>query len=90
MGNNVFEWSIDNGDCGGVSTDTVTITVFSNNSPNANAGVDQNLCTPETTTMLEGNSPIFPATGTWTLVSGTGAITDPSDPTSEVTGFIYW
>ncbi|MCH2197213.1 MAG: gliding motility-associated C-terminal domain-containing protein [Flavobacteriales bacterium] len=86
VGNNVFEWSIDNGDCGGVSTDTVTITVFSNNSPDANAGQDQNLCTPETTTMLEGNSPIFPATGTWTLVSGTGNITDPADPGSEVTG----
>lgn len=86
VGENVFEWSIDNGSCGGVSTDTVVITVFSNNSPNANAGPDQNLCTPDNATFLEANNPIFPATGTWTLVSGTGSIVDPAAPNTEVTG----
>jgi gliding motility-associated-like protein len=85
VGVNIFEWSIDNGACGGETTDTVTITVYSNNSPNANAGADQNLCTPDNFTTLNGNSPIFPATGQWTLVSGSGTIVDPSDPNTEVT-----
>jgi gliding motility-associated-like protein len=86
VGVNVFQWSINNGDCGGISNDTVTITLYSNNSPNANAGDDQNLCTPQLETLLEGNTPVFPATGEWTLISGSGAVEQPSNPNSEVTG----
>ena len=84
VGVNVFRWSINNGSCGGVSTDDVVITVYSNNSPNANAGVDQNLCTPQLSTTMAANSPIFPATGVWTLVSGQGDIVNPNSATSSV------
>lgn len=84
VGVNVFRWSINNGNCGGVSIDDVVITVYSNNSPNANAGIDQNLCTPQLSTAMAANTPIFPATGMWVLVSGQGDLVNPTSPTSEV------
>ncbi|NQX90647.1 MAG: IgGFc-binding protein, partial [Flavobacteriales bacterium] len=87
VGENVFRWTVDNGSCGSGGTfDEVSIFLFSNTSPSAMAGADQNLCTPQTSTDLEGNNPIFPATGQWTVVSGTGVFADDSDPMSEVTG----
>ncbi|MFL5728174.1 MAG: T9SS type A sorting domain-containing protein [Cytophagaceae bacterium] len=60
-------------------------TLISSPFPSANAGADQLICT---------NSSTFAATaitdpnitGTWTLVSGTGAITTPGSATSGVTG----
>ncbi|MGB1031286.1 MAG: hypothetical protein ACPGWM_01665, partial [Flavobacteriales bacterium] len=87
VGENVFRWTINNGDCGaGASSDDVSIFVFSNTAPVAAAGPDQNLCTPETSTFLEANTPTFPATGFWTVITGGGTVTNPSDPTSEITG----
>lgn len=86
VGVNVFRWVIDNGGCGsGTTSDLVSVSVFNQFSPNASAGNDQNLCTPQTSTTLQGNTPIFPATGFWTLVSGAGTITDPTNPNSGVT-----
>ena len=85
VGDNVLTWTIDNGSCG-TTTDQVTIKVFDENNPDADAGDDQELCSPANSTALEGSSLIYPATGTWTLVSGTGTITTPSSPTSQVTG----
>ncbi|MCB0793206.1 MAG: hypothetical protein KDB88_00585, partial [Flavobacteriales bacterium] len=87
VGTNVFRWTVNNGPCAvGITTDDVTITVFDANSPAANAGPDQQLCSDANTTNLSGNVPTFPATGTWTLVSGTGTISNPASPTSQVTG----
>jgi gliding motility-associated-like protein len=86
VGNNVFQWTVTNGPCAiPLSSDQVTITVFDENNPVANAGNDQQVCTPLTGTTLAGSSVIFPATGTWTLVSGQGTITDPDDPATTVT-----
>ncbi|MBP7155711.1 MAG: gliding motility-associated C-terminal domain-containing protein [Flavobacteriales bacterium] len=86
VGENIFEWTVSNGPCAdGLTTDRVSILVFDENNPIANAGVDQELCTPNTITTLEGSSVIFPATGEWVLVSGTGDITDPTDPSTTVT-----
>lgn len=85
VGANTFQWSVSNGPCG-ASTDQVTIFLFDANNPVADAGPDQELCTPLTNATLNGSSLIFPATGTWTLVSGTGSITDPTDPNTPVTG----
>lgn len=85
VGANVFEWAIDNGSCG-ISTDQVVIYVYNGADPVANAGPDQEICTPASTATLAGSTATFPATGTWTLVSGAGTITDPSSPTSGVTG----
>ena len=84
-GANVFQWSINNGSCG-TTSDLVTIYVFDATNPVANAGPDQEICTPNSTATLAGSTVIFPATGSWTLVSGSGVITSPTDPNSGVTG----
>ncbi|MFM9972927.1 MAG: PKD domain-containing protein, partial [Burkholderiales bacterium] len=87
VGANVFAWTVSNGPCANpITTDEVTIFLFDENNPGANAGPDQELCTPASSTNLAGSAVIFPAVGTWTLVGGTGSITDPNDPNSEVTG----
>jgi gliding motility-associated-like protein len=49
----------------------------------AAAGDDQTIC--EANTALEGNIPST-GTGVWTLISGTGTITNPNSATSTVTG----
>ncbi|MGZ3991275.1 MAG: beta strand repeat-containing protein, partial [Flavisolibacter sp.] len=48
----------------------------------ANAGLDQTVCSSSAT--LAGNAASV-GTGTWTLISGTGTITSPSSPTSNIT-----
>jgi gliding motility-associated-like protein len=80
-GANVFQWTISNGACT-PSSSQVTITSVASPSV-ANAGTNQTIC--GTTINLNGNTPTV-GTGTWTLVSGTGTITNPSSPTSGVTG----
>jgi gliding motility-associated-like protein len=87
VGQNIFRWTVDNGPCAnGVTEDEVSIFLFNQSNPVANAGPDQELCTPNTSTTLQGSSVIFPAEGTWTLVSGQGVIVSPNDPNSAVTG----
>ncbi|HRH38523.1 MAG TPA: gliding motility-associated C-terminal domain-containing protein, partial [Flavobacteriales bacterium] len=85
MGQHDFLWTIDNGPCG-TSSDTVSVFIFDSTAPDASAGVDQELCTPATSTTLEGNAVVFPATGSWTVVTGTGVFADASDPTTTVSG----
>ena len=64
--------------------DTAFVTVTVNQFPTtATAGTDQNLCS--TTTSLSGNNPTS-GTGLWTLVSGSGIITNPGSFSSGVTG----
>jgi gliding motility-associated-like protein len=65
----------------------VTITVYDNNSAPAAAGPDQDYCTPITdpVTML-ASAPSAPATGSWTLISGTATIADPASPFTAITG----
>ncbi len=84
IGTNTLRWTISNGPCTPPSTqDDIVITVFDPNSPNANAGADQQVCSTSAT--LAGNTPLAPATGQWTLVSGSGTITTPGSPSSGVT-----
>jgi gliding motility-associated-like protein len=85
VGINVFEWSISNGPCG-TSTDQVRILVFDANNDEADAGPDQELCTPTASAVLAGSALTSPAAGQWTLVSGSGVIADPSSPSSTVSG----
>ncbi len=86
VGENVFRWTINNGNCGtSITEDLVSIFVFNEFSPVANAGSDQDLCTPITSTTLVASSPIFPASGFWSLISGTGTIISPNNPTTLVT-----
>jgi hypothetical protein len=49
----------------------------------ANAGNDQLLCLENTST-LEGNQPIS-GEGLWTILSGSGTIENPANPTTLVT-----
>ena len=87
VGENIFQWTVDNGPCAnGLTTDQVSITVFDENTAGANAGPDQELCTPTSTTNLQGSAVAGPSTGSWTLISGTGTIADPNDPNTLVSG----
>jgi hypothetical protein len=51
----------------------------------ANAGPDQALSCNLTTATLAGNSPVT-GTGMWSVISGTATISNPTSPTSGVTG----
>lgn len=87
IGENIFQWSVDNGPCGnGMSTSQVSIFVFDENNAVADAGADQELCTPASSTTLVGSAITFPAVGTWTLVSGQGTIASANDATTTVSG----
>jgi gliding motility-associated-like protein len=86
VGTNVFRWTVNNGPCGGVTTDEVTIQLFNNTAPLANAGPDQSICSSSTTVLMGGSAPVAPAVGTWTLVSGSGTITAPGSPFTSITG----
>jgi hypothetical protein len=81
IGNNTFRWTISNGNCT-ASMDDVVISVSATPTIAA-AGPDQSVCA--ITTTLAGNTAVA-GTGTWTLVSGTGSITNPNSPYSGITG----
>ncbi len=86
VGENVFRWTVSNGPCSnGITTDDISIFIFDLNNPPSNAGPDQQLCTPQTSTTMQGVAPIFPAFGTWTLLSGSATIVDPNDPNTAIT-----
>ncbi|MBK7668066.1 MAG: hypothetical protein IPJ32_12465 [Sphingobacteriaceae bacterium] len=60
--------------------------MFVNDIPTvANAGATQTLCISSPTTMMNANFPSV-GTGAWTLVSGTGVITNSLLPTTTITG----
>lgn len=80
IGLNTYVWTITNA-CDTIS-DTVDIFITGSSSI-PDAGPDQFICANATT--LAGNIPLT-GTGTWILASGTGIITDPSDPLSGITG----
>ena len=87
IGESVFLWTVDNGPCAsGITTDEVRVRIFDENNPNADAGADQDLCTPVTSAVLTGSAVTFPALGTWAVVSGSGVITDVNNPNTTITG----
>ena len=83
----VFRWTVNNGSCtNSITTDDVMVCVYSNSQTIADAGVDQNICSPATSTTLSGNTIIAPATGTWTVLSGPNTPTfSPNEYTSNAT-----
>lgn len=81
IGNNIFRWTITTGSCP-PSTDEVQISRKAETTQ-ANAGPDQNLCT--SSAILAGNVPQN-GTGMWTIVSGTGTISDPTQANTTVNG----
>src|SRR5690606_24859981 len=70
----------------GLMTDTLRITVYDPFGPVAEAGPSIVLCTPEDSTFMAAVEPLFPADGTWHLVSGTATIADTPDPATAITG----
>lgn len=79
-GANVFRWTITNAPCPS-STSDVTIT-SSGNVTTAIAGPAQVLCSDQA--QLAGNVP-SQGQGVWTVVSGSGTISEPSNPVSSIT-----
>ncbi len=77
-----LRWTISNGMCAD-SFDEVELT-NSSSADAAVAGIDQEQC--ETSTFTLGATPVGSGTGTWSLVSGPGVITNPGSPTTTVTG----
>jgi gliding motility-associated-like protein len=73
-GDNIFEWTISAPGCT-PSQSQVTITVIA--APTANAGVDQQLCSDNTTLAAVG-------AGTWSIISGAGNFSNVNDPNSSV------
>jgi hypothetical protein len=79
-GNNTFRWTITN-ICGSSTSDVV----IANDGPTpAQAGANQTICNTDSTIMA-GNAPSV-GTGVWMLMSGTGTINDPTNPTTAING----
>jgi hypothetical protein len=83
-GENVWQWTIidDNGATG----DLVTITIFDEQAPDADAGPDIEIELPMTSAQLQASGASPPMLCTWTIVSGSGTINNPNDPNTTVTG----
>jgi hypothetical protein len=68
VGENIFQWSIDNGGCApNITTDLVTIFVFSADALDADAGPDQDICNVGDPVQLAASLPTFPGYGEWTI-----------------------
>jgi len=80
VGNNLFVWTITNGNC--ISRDTINI-IISTLIP-ANAGPDQQICASSPTATLSGNSPV-PGSGTWST-SSSATIANANNPSTSVSG----
>jgi hypothetical protein len=79
FGANVFRWTVSDAPCA-PATDEVTIT---NNLPGKPAlGPDQNLCVP--TANVNGGSVPPGLTANWVLISGSGTISNPSNPNTSI------
>lgn len=79
-----FRWTVSSALCI-PSTDDVVINMDLLTTP-ANAGSDIITCNTTSTT-LAANTPVV-GSGTWSVISGSATITNPSSPTSAVTGLI--
>ncbi|MEY4110709.1 MAG: hypothetical protein RLZZ46_1064 [Bacteroidota bacterium] len=76
-----MEWSITNGVCPAIS-DQLSINVVQAAAP-ADAGSDQTICAGSAN--LSGSSP-GAGTGTWSIISGGGNISNPNNPSTSITG----
>jgi gliding motility-associated-like protein len=78
FGITVLSWTLQDGSC--ISTDQLIITV-SEGPDAADAGIDQQVCA--NTIQLNANTPQLGA-GVWTLISGSGDISNINDPSTQV------
>jgi hypothetical protein len=77
-GENVLRWTIYSS--AGTTSDQVSIWCYSSASPAADAGPDQTVPPWPGSVQLSGSVPIAPATCFWTVLSGSGTFSDPTDP----------
>ncbi|MDX2173136.1 MAG: gliding motility-associated C-terminal domain-containing protein [Bacteroidota bacterium] len=83
LGLNQLQWTISNGFC---TSSSSTVTIQVDNAPTtANAGSNQTLCISSASTTLAGNTPTI-GIGTWSMVSGSGIVTNSLLPNSTITG----
>ncbi|WKZ67239.1 MAG: hypothetical protein QY325_04770 [Flavobacteriales bacterium] len=78
LGENILRWTVLSPT--GTETDLVSIWCYSSAMPSADAGPDQTVPPWPGAVQLNGSTPVAPATCLWTLVSGSGIFSDPSDP----------
>ena len=81
-GSGVFRWTVNNGACSSPVSDDITLS--NSTMPTSNAGGDQSLCNTSTFT-LNATTPVL-GTGSWSLISGTGNITNSTLINTTVTG----
>ncbi len=81
-GVNTFRWTITNGTCT-PSTDDITINV-DQLPTTADAGLEQTICN-STIATLTANTPVF-GSGAWTVLVGSGIVSNPNNENSGVTG----
>ncbi|MES2679963.1 MAG: gliding motility-associated C-terminal domain-containing protein [Bacteroidota bacterium] len=81
-GPNVLQWLITNGSCGS-SSSSVTIQV-DQLAQTAVVGSNQTVCASSASTTLVANTPTF-GIGTWSVISGTGSIVNPTLAATTVT-----
>jgi hypothetical protein len=74
------KWTVTSGSCSSFDEVIVTNTIL----PSVSDQPNQTLCNTSSFTMTQ--SVPSAGTGTWTLISGSAAITTPSSPTSTITG----
>ncbi|MCA1741048.1 MAG: hypothetical protein LC630_00980, partial [Bacteroidales bacterium] len=88
QGDNLFRWSVFSSHNGCDSVSAV-YTIRRDISPAAaNAGTAQSFC-ENTSTVMAANVATEGGTGTWSLVSGSGSVSEPNNPLSAVTGLGY-
>lgn len=78
FGENVLQWTVFGP--GGTASDQVSIWCYDPASPQANAGADQSLPPWPGSIQLNGSAPTAPAICFWSIVTGSGVISDPNDP----------
>lgn len=83
FGENVLRWTIQGPS--GTTTDLVSLWCYNGAMPPANAGPDQTVPPWPGSVQLSGSVPQAPATCFWTIVSGSGTISDPTDPQATFT-----
>lgn len=80
----VLRWTISDGT--NTTSDDVAIWLYDGDAPWANAGPDQVVFIPQTSAQLQGSPYMYPMTCVWTVVQGSGIITDPTDPFAAYSG----
>lgn len=82
IGENIAEWTVDDGT--NANSDQVSIFLYDENNPAADAGSNLSSCGIATSIDMDASELIFPATGTWTILQGGATIIEPNNPNTEM------